>query len=292
MSEESDATHFQLNAIAEIRNFDRERGLVVHDLRGTATFITGGARGIGRGIALAFAEAGSNIVIGDLLQLPDIQNEADQTVTACHNFGVKAKAIQLDVCSQEQLMDAPHMIDKNFGPLTTVVANAGIIASGRVEEMPISDWQRVLDVNLTGSWLTCRAFVPHLMEQGHGSIVVVSSVAAHRGADGFSAYCAAKSGLLGMTRALSHELAERNVRINIISPGYLGTDMWFKGILGQPGKSDSDTKSEFKSIVEGAVPLGRPQTPMDIGEAAVFLASSENTTGSELIVDGGRIAGP
>lgn len=264
----------------------------MRDLSQTATFITGGARGIGRGIALAFAHVGSNVIIGDLLSLPEIKSEADQTVAECIKLGVKATSVQLDVCSEVQLTRAMNSIDPDFGTLTTVVANAGIIASGRVEEMPVADWRRVIDVNLTGAWLTCRAFTPRLTEQGFGSFVVISSVAAHRGADGYSAYCAAKSGLLGMTRALSHELANRNVTINVISPGYLGTDMWFKAILGGDDKPDAETKAEFKEVVDGAVPLGRPQTPMDIGEAAVFLASSENTTGSEIIVDGGRISGP
>lgn len=264
----------------------------MRDLRQTSTFITGGARGIGRGIAVAFAQAGSNVIIGDLLHRPEIASEADLTVEECRKMGVKAQAVQVDVCSEEQLINVANSINPDFGPLTTVVVNAGIIASGRVEEMPVGDWQRVIDVNLTGAWLTCRAFTPQLTKNGVGSFVVISSVAAHRGADGYSAYCAAKSGLLGMTRALSHELANRNVTINVISPGYLGTDMWFKAILGGEDKPDTQTKAEFDAVVDGAVPLGRPQTPMDIGEAAVYLASSENTTGAEIIVDGGRIAGP
>lgn len=264
----------------------------MRELSGTATFITGGARGIGRGIAVAFAQAGSNVIIGDLLDRPEIQSESEQTLAECRKFGVKATAVQLDVCSEEQLLNAANLIEEDFGPLTTVVANAGIIASGRVEEMAVSDWQRVIDVNLTGAWLTCRAFTPRLAANGNGSFVIISSVAAHRGADGYSAYCAAKSGLMGMVRALSHELANRNVTINVISPGYLGTDMWFKAILGGEDKPEGQTKVEFDAVVSGAVPLGRPQTPADIGEAAVFLASSDNTTGSEIIVDGGRIAGP
>ncbi len=264
----------------------------MRDLSQTATFITGGARGIGRGIALAFAQVGSNVIIGDLLSRPEIEAEAEQTVAECQKLGVKATSVQVDVCSEEQLTMAANSISPDFGALTTVVANAGIIASGRVDEMPVNEWQRVIEVNLTGAWLTCRAFTPLLTKQGFGSFVVISSVAAHRGADGYSAYCAAKSGLLGMTNALSHELAGRNVTINVISPGYLGTDMWFKAILGGDDNPEADTKAQFKAVVDGAVPLGRPQTPLDIGEAAVFLASSENTTGSEIIVDGGRIAGP
>jgi meso-butanediol dehydrogenase/(S,S)-butanediol dehydrogenase/diacetyl reductase len=264
----------------------------MHELRNTATLITGGARGVGRGIALAFAEAGSNVVIGDLLERADVEREADTTVSACREFGVAATAIQLDVRSEEQLHVAADQVEGEFGPLTTVVANAGVIASGRVDEMPVSDWQRVMDVNLTGAWLTCRAFAPRLASRGAGSFVIVSSVAAHRGADGFSAYCASKSGLLGMVNALSHELATRNVRINVISPGYLATDMWFKDILGGPGTSPQEAPIQFDALVASAVPLGRPQTPQDIGEAAVYLASAPNVTGAEIIVDGGRIAGP
>lgn len=264
----------------------------MEDLSGTATFVTGGARGIGRGIALSFAKAGSNVVIGDLLDRSDIAEHATQTVSACRELGVKAEAVHVDVREEATLSAAAQNVKSEFGPLTTVVANAGVISSGRVQDMELADWQNVLDVNLTGAWLTCKAFVPMLIENAGGSVVVISSVAAYRGADGYAAYCAAKSGLLGMSRALSHELASANVRINVVAPGYLGTDMWFKGILGGVDAHDRETHAAFSAIVDEAVPLGRPQTPADIGDAAVFLASSTNTTGAELIVDGGRIAGP
>jgi meso-butanediol dehydrogenase/(S,S)-butanediol dehydrogenase/diacetyl reductase len=95
-----------------------------------------------------------------------------------------------------------------------------------------------------------------------------------------------------MVNALSHELATRNVRINVISPGYLATDMWFKDILGGSGTSPQEAPTQFDALVASAVPLGRPQTPQDIGDAAVYLASAPNVTGAEIIVDGGRVAGP
>lgn len=262
------------------------------DLAGSTTLITGGARGIGRGIALEFAKKGSHVAIADMIARPDIAGEAEKTLEACRALGVRAHAVQADVTDETQLSSAVEKIQDTLGDIETVVANAGILESGLIHETSVDSWQRVLDVNLTGAWLTCRAVVPHMLERKSGSLVLISSVAAYRGAGSYTAYCATKSGLLGLAKALSHELAPSNVRVNVIAPGYLGTEMWIKGILGAAEEDRPNAEAEFDNIVKSTVPLGREQTASDIGQAATYFASAINVTGAELVVDGGRIAGP
>jgi meso-butanediol dehydrogenase/(S,S)-butanediol dehydrogenase/diacetyl reductase len=150
----------------------------------------------------------------------------------------------------------------------------------------------VLDINLTGAWLSCKAVASTMKARRHGSITVISSVAATRGGAEYAAYCASKAGALGMMRALSHELAPFDVRVNAILPGYLATDMWYRSILGGKGEHDVAARAAFDAVIESSVPLQRPQTAEDLGQAAVYLAGARNVTGSELVVDGGRLAGP
>ncbi len=252
-----------------------------------SALITGSARGVGRGIALSLGRAGYDIVVVDLIERDEIRREAEETARQLTDLGSDVILVAADVTSAADMEAAVATAIERFGGLDLVVANAGIIADGEIGDMSVEAWRRVVDVNLTGSWLTCRAAVEVLKQRPGSSLVVISSVAAYRGASGYSAYCASKAGLIGMVRALSHELASHDVRINLIAPGYLGTNMWFDDIL----KGDDPVES-FGRVVTDAVPLGRAQTPADIGQAVVYLATAQNVTGSELIIDGGRIAGP
>lgn len=262
------------------------------NLTDSVALVTGGARGAGRGVALAFAHAGADVVIADLLGSAQIAAEASLTCELIEATGRKAFAVQCDVRSEESVGAMTQAAITQFGRLDHVVVNAGVIEQGPIAEMSLASWQRVVDVNLTGAWLTCRAAAPVLSAQKSGSITIVSSVAAYRGGADYSAYCATKAGLGGLNRALSHELAAHQVRVNLIAPGYIQTDMWMSSILGGSGSGDEQAQRAFADVIEQSVPLGRAQTPGDIGEAAVYLAAAANVTGAELIVDGGRIAGP
>lgn len=261
-------------------------------ITGDRVLVTGGARGAGRGIALAFAEAGCDVVIADLLRIPEIAQAADETARLVGGAGRQAVLADCDVTQLSELEAVVALGQEKLGALDHLVVNAGVMQSGEIDEMDPAAWARVLDVNLTGAWLSCRAVVSGMKKRRRGSITIISSVAANRGAAQYTAYCASKAGLIGMMRALSHELAPYDVRVNAVLPGYLATDMWFRSILGGEGEHDSSALAAFDEVIENSVPLRRPQTAADLGEAAVYLASARNVTGSELVVDGGRLAGP
>lgn len=262
------------------------------NLTDNVVLVTGGARGAGRGVAVAFAQAGADVVIADLLGSPQIAAEAALTCELIESAGRRALAVESDVRDEKSVESMVQSAVKQFGRLDHVVVNAGVIEQGPIAEMTLASWQRVVDVNLTGAWLTCRAAAPILSAQKSGSITIVSSVAAYRGGADYSAYCATKAGLGGLNRALSHELAAHQVRVNLIAPGYIQTDMWMRSILGGSGSGDEQAQRAFADVIDQSVPLGRAQTPEDIGQAAVYLASAANVSGAELMVDGGRIAGP
>ena len=259
---------------------------------GQVALVTGGARGAGQGIALSLARAGCDVVIADLLAMDDVARAAERTVALIEQEGRKALALSCDVRDEAALTAVVDEATRALGPLEHVVVNAGVIEQGDVDTMPVEAWQRVVDVNLTGAWLTCRAVAPQMKQRRSGTITVISSVAASRGGAGYTAYCATKAGTLGMVRALAHELAACDVRVNAVLPGYLGTDMWFRSILGGAGDSDEAARNAFEEVVRTSVPLGRPQTAQDLGDAVVYLAGATNVTGAELVVDGGRLAGP
>lgn len=260
------------------------------ELSGRVAVVTGGARGIGRGIAVALARRGAHVVVADLLADPDIAREAEVTLAGAAAAGVQTLAVACDVRDAGQVDALAAAVLDRFGRVDIGCANAGVIRASPLAEGPVSDWELVVDVNLTGTFLLARALAPHLIAQRSGALVVVSSVAAFRGGAGYAAYCASKAGLIGLTRAIATELAPYNVRANAICPGYLATTMWYADILA--GVGEADREAEFRSVVAGAVPLGRPQTPEDIGQAAVYLCEADNVTGVALTVDGGHIAGP
>lgn len=254
--------------------------------------VTGGARGAGRGIALALAEDGCDVVIADLLGDAEIAAAAEETAALIAGAGRRAVSIACDVTSAEELDAAVACAIAEFGSIDHLVVNAGVIAGGELDEMTPNAWSRVIDVNLTGAWLTCRAAAPALKAGASGTITVVSSVAAIRGGAGYAAYCASKAGALGMVRALSHELAPYGIRVNAILPGMVATDMWFRSILGGTGADDQAARDAFDETIREQVPLGRPQTAADLGAAVVYLTTATNVTGAELVIDGGRLAGP
>lgn len=262
------------------------------NIAGDRVLVTGGARGAGRGIALAFAEAGCDVAVLDLLGIQEIDEAARETVRMIEKRGRRALAVSADVRSEDYTRAAVTQVEENWGGIDHLVVNAGIISSGEIDVMELDAWHRVLDINLTGAWISARAVVPSMKERRRGTITVISSVAATRGGAEYTAYCASKAGLLGMVRALSHELAPSGVRVNAILPGYVATDMWLRTILGGGGEADAAAVAAFEQVIADNVPLGRPQTAADLGAAAVYLATADSVTGTELVVDGGRLAGP
>ncbi|PAK55437.1 SDR family oxidoreductase [Paenibacillus sp. 7541] len=245
-------------------------------LDGKKIFVTGGARGIGKSVAIAFAEAGADLAIVDL----DIA-EAEKTAAELEqNHGIKAIAIQTDVTKPE---DVEAMIEKIlhvFGRLDVAFCNAGICLNIPAEEMTYEQWKKVIDINLTGVFLTAQAAGKVMLKQGGGSIINTASMSGHivNVPQPQCSYNASKAGVIQLTKSLAVEWATRNVRVNCISPGYIGTEL----TLNSP--SLKPLIAQWNEMA----PLGRMGRPEELQSICVYLAgdTSSFTTGADFVVDG------
>jgi len=243
-------------------------------LEGKVAFITGAGSGIGRGMALRFAEEGADIGCFDL----SIET-AEETAELVRNLGQKAITYEGDVRKSEDLVAGVEKTVSELGDLWVACANAGINAAGTILTLTEEDWQRVIDVNLTGVFLTCQAAARQMVEQGKGGrIISTASVAAEVAYPGWVPYCATKAGVRMMTRSMAQELAGHKITVNSIGPGPTATN--FFGNANTP---------EFQEQAGSTMPLGRMGQATDMGAMAAFIASDdgEYATGSYFLVDGG-----
>lgn len=243
------------------------------NLSGRKAFVTGGARGIGKSISLALAGAGADIAVVDL----DI-DEARRTVDELKALGVDAFAIKTDVTSP---YDVDQMINKilcRFGTIDIAVNNAGIAFNEKAEDMSYESWKKVLDVNLTGVFLTAQAAGRVMINNGSGSIINTASMSGHvvNQPQPQCGYNASKAGVIMLTKSLAVEWAPYHVRVNCISPGYMATEMTLKATQWIPGWIE-------------ATPAKRMGYPEELQGAVIYLASDASafTTGSDMIIDGG-----
>ncbi|HEV8711532.1 MAG TPA: SDR family NAD(P)-dependent oxidoreductase [Candidatus Binatia bacterium] len=266
-------------------------------LTGQVALVTGGARGIGRGIALALAQAGADVAIADLENISSTAQQyrnaaiggftaAHQTAAEITRLGRRSLAIQADVCKKD---DAARMVEETLsrlGALHILVCNAGVVSVSSVETMTEETWDLTFAVNVKGVFLSCQAAIPALKARGSSCIINIASIAGKNGAAGLAHYCASKFAVVGFTNSLAKELAPANIRVNAICPGILRTQMWeyLAETLKRPNEAKEDA---WQRYVKGLIPLGRPQTPDDIGQLAVYLATAENVTGQAINVDGG-----
>jgi 3-oxoacyl-[acyl-carrier protein] reductase len=238
-------------------------------LGGKATIVTGGARGIGRGIALSFAAEGASVVVADR-DGPGAEQVAEE---------IGGRAVEVDVSNEA---DAARMAEETlraFGRIDVLVANAGIATSADVVDMPLSQWQETLAVDLTGVFLCSRAVLPAMIEQHSGTIISIGSQLGFRGAPALAHYSAAKAGVHGFTKALAREVARHGITVNAIAPGPIDTDLI--------GEIDEATMAGILA----EVPLGRLGRVEEIAPTAVLLASDEGAyyTGAVLNVSGGHV---
>ena len=238
-------------------------------------FITGGAAGIGAGIAQRFSEAGAAVVIFDVNGDAALRMEQKLRPTG------RALAIQGDVANDEQVKAAVTRTVAEFGALDVLVNNAGIEVAGPLIEMSSSDWDRQLNVNLKGVFLCSKYAIPQMRGRG-GAIVNISSVHAFVSYEGNAAYDASKAGMIGLTRALALEHGRDRIRVNAICPGYIDTPMMDEWLRVQ-----ADPDATMAQVLR-IHPLGRIGTPRDIADAALFLASDAAAfvSGTFLVVDG------
>lgn len=250
-------------------------------LRDKVAIITGGGRGIGKGIALKFAAAGCSIVIADI----HLSGSHDIAINTSGHRKQEELAIQCDISDINQVKNLVDQVIEKYGEVDILVNCAGIGGKSRpIEEVPEDEWDKVLAVNLKGVFLCCKAVVPFMKSKRSGNIINISSGVATFPVSPRIPYIASKAGVLGVTVDLALELAPFNIRVNAILPGPVRTELWDPQI-----PSDVDKDAFFDNIGKKTVPMQRVGTPADIAGAALFLASdlSSYITGSQIDVGGG-----
>jgi meso-butanediol dehydrogenase/(S,S)-butanediol dehydrogenase/diacetyl reductase len=266
------------------------------ELGGKVAVVTGAARGIGRGIALALAAEGVRVALVDLAEAKDARLPYElsdvptlrQTAGEVERLGVGALSIFADVTRAADAQRIVAETVERFGRLDILVNNAGVVTFATVAEMAEEQWDRTLEVNLKGVFLCCRAAIPELVKSGAGRVVNIASVAGKTGHGGLSAYCASKFGVIGFTQALAQELGPANVTVNAVCPGFLRTAMWTQvldKVFAEAWKVED--REVFDRFVARNTYLGREQTPADIGQCVVYLCKADNVTGEAINVAGG-----
>ncbi len=235
--------------------------------------VTGGSRGIGRGICLAFARSGNHIYFN----YSSAGEAAAQTEKLVAEAGGTATGIQVNVASEKEVIGFVARAQDETGRVDVLVNNAGITRDGLIVRMKEADWEAVLNVNLKGAFLCTKAVTKPMMKQRYGRIINVSSVVGVSGNPGQANYVASKAGIIGLTKGVARELASRGITANVVAPGYIETDM------------TADLPDKAKDAMVSQIPLGRSGTPEDIAAAVVFLASDQAAyiTGQVLHVSGG-----
>ena len=248
-------------------------------LKGKVAIITGGKRGIGKAIALAFAEAGASVAIcSRITQDGKLQAAADEI----KSLGHAALAVQADV---SQLADVNNMVQKameKFGAIDILVNNAAVSTHRPLMDTSESDWDELMSVDLKGYYLCAQAVGRVMMQQNRGNIINIASRLGMTATSTMGAYSIAKAGEIMLTRVLALELASYHVRVNAIAPGLVETD----------GSAYLWRQPELKKQLESEIPLGRIALPSDVAAAALFLASDASSyiTGHTIVIDGGRQA--
>jgi NAD(P)-dependent dehydrogenase (short-subunit alcohol dehydrogenase family) len=252
---------------------------------GRTAVVTGAGNGIGRAMALAFAAAGANVTVSDVLA-PD----GERTVREITDSGGSAFFVSADVSSADQ---AQHLIASTvdyFGGIDILANNAGIGGGQlRLHEIEPADFDRVIDVNLRGTFLCSKFAIPHFLAKGDGRIVNTASTYGLIGAPKAAAYCASKAGIINLTRQMAVDYGPDGIRVNAICPGYIDTGLGRRG--PQLSMEAFRAASAVREKAAGMQPLGRQGQPAEIGEVALFLASDASSfmTGSIVTVDGGCV---
>lgn len=242
------------------------------DFKGRAALVTGGARGIGKAIAVALAKKGADIGVVDL-NLADAEKAASEIAA----LGAKAKGFEGNVANQESVASFVKAFTEHFGHLDMLVNNAGITKDGLLMRMKEEDWDAVLDVNLKSVFLCCREAVKVMSKQKYGRIVNISSVVAFMGNPGQANYSASKAGMVGLTKTVAREYASRGITANAVAPGFIQTAM-----------TDALPEKVREEMMK-SIPLGTFGTAEDVANAVVFLSSPDSgyITGQVIHVNGG-----
>jgi NAD(P)-dependent dehydrogenase (short-subunit alcohol dehydrogenase family) len=260
------------------------------NLAGRVAIVTGASRGIGEGVALALAAEGARVLI---THLPDREGEDSVrgVVEAIERQGGEARSWPLMLPDPASIARAIAACLSHFSRIDILVNNAGVMQRTAGLATSEEDFDRCHAINLKGAWAMSQACVPHFKAAGEGRVVNISSGAGRRGSANLPAYCASKAALISLTQSLASALAADNITVNAVCPGIILTPMSesFARITPFPGRREADDVAAMVAWSESEIPLGRMQTPADVGYAVAFLASpnARNITGQALNVDGG-----
>ncbi|MBV9232024.1 MAG: glucose 1-dehydrogenase [Chloroflexi bacterium] len=250
------------------------------NLKDNVAIVTGGARGLGKAMATALAQAGSNIVIADI----DLE-EAQKTADDLQKEGIEAIALRVDVTQPEQVEQMVNTIMEKFGRIDVLFNNAGIVMHVKLEEMELQDWLRTMNVNLNSIFLVSKAVGKVMIKQKRGSIINISSMSGIivNTPQCQAAYNTSKAAVIMLTKSLAVEWAQHNIRVNTIAPGYMKTELtrpFFEG--------NSDMVRQWADLT----PMKRPGTPDELQGIALYLASDASSfaTGGVFVIDGGYIS--
>jgi len=253
------------------------------DLSGKVAVVTGGAGGIGRGIVEALSAGGAAVAVADI--------DLERAQAAAAAVSGEAFGVEHDVRRAESSAALDAAIQERFGRLDIIVNNAGVGPNpGPIVEMTEEEWDRVMDINTRGVFLTTRALVPRLIAQESGRIINLSSIVGQVGKAMILQYAASKFAVYGMTQVMAEEFAPYGITANNICPGVVVTELMDVDVVPQFGALTDQSSEEIWESFKTEIPLGRFQTPEDIGAMAAFLASEEarNVTGGSFNVDGGQ----
>ena len=241
-------------------------------LTNQVALVTGGARGIGREIALTLAREGADVALFDVNAEP-----LAQTAKELQALGRRAEGVVVDVTDGKQVDEGVAKVLDKLGRIDILINNAGITKDGLLIRMDDAQWDRVLNINLKGTFLCTRAVAKHMLKQRRGRIVSIASIVGLIGNPGQANYAASKAGIIGLTKAVAKELATRGVTVNAIAPGFIKTEM------------TEALPSLAKQRLAEAIPMGTLGEPKDVAQAALFLVSeaARYITGHVLVVDGG-----
>lgn len=241
-------------------------------LKGKTALVTGGARGIGKAIALKLARQGANIAVLDMAAAPE-------TIKEIEALGVKAISVEANVTKLETVEKAVEHVIATFGSLDIAVNNAGVTRDNLFLRMKPEEWDLVISINLTGAFNVCKAINKQMFKQRAGKIVNIASVVGQMGNIGQANYSASKAGLIGLTKTLAREFAARNVQVNAVAPGFIDTEM------------TASLPEEVRANFVRNIPAGNFGSPENVADAVAFLCSADSdyVTGQVINVDGGMV---
>ena len=248
------------------------------NLKDKVVLVTGASRGIGRAIAIAFAEKGCKVGIN----FRKSKEKASEVLSIVRNHSAEGIMLQADVSKYDQVKSmVDDLIDK-FGRIDILVNNAGIFTTTKpIQEIADEEWDRIMDVNLKGVFYCCKAVVPRMIEQGRGKIINISSTAGRRGSRASSLpYAVSKAGVLGLTYTLAYQLAKYNILVNAVVPGQIETDLQREAMT-----------PELLEMQKKETPVGRFGRPEEVAHAVIFLAENDYITAEAVNVCGGRVPG-